>query len=171
MSDTLVDGEIDEILKLVIAMGRYRQHIMATLPEEITRMKRQLSTQIAAKELRHGSITPDHFYRISMAILSQYKELMPMGELSKALDVPLSTATRIVDGLVQSGVAERLADPQDRRVVRVTLTEEGRSLHELLNNHMREHIDQLLSTFTSEERKTFVTLLGKIASNMDKVTL
>jgi len=41
-----------------------------------------------------------------------------MGELSKALDVPLSTATRIAD-CGQERYAERSPDPKDRRVVRV----------------------------------------------------
>jgi DNA-binding MarR family transcriptional regulator len=92
-----------------------------------------------------------------------------MGQLSKELDVPLSTATRIVNGLVDNGLAERTDDPEDRRVVRVILTETGRSLHQIMNEFMRERIDQILGRFTAEEREQFIFLLLKVAKIMDEI--
>ena len=47
-----------------------------------------------------------------------------MGELSNALSLPFSTATRMVDYLVARGYIQRLSDTTDRRVVRVALTDE-----------------------------------------------
>src|SRR5450432_2181973 len=144
---------------------RYRHDVMANLPEDITRLKQSWEKVPISDEPKQ--VGKDIFYRIGVAILSRYKEPMPMGELSKELDVPLSTATRIVDGLVASGVAQRVADPQDRRVVRVTLTEGGRELHQILNRHMQKYVDQVLSGLTSDERDQLTHLLRKIVMTLN----
>lgn len=51
-----------------------------------------------------------------------------MSEVSEALGVALSTATQIADRLSARGWVRRESDPEDRRVVRLVLTEEGRRL-------------------------------------------
>jgi DNA-binding MarR family transcriptional regulator len=91
-----------------------------------------------------------------------------MGELSKALAVPLSTATRIVDGLVDNGFATRVADPDDRRVVRITLTEDGREMYRVLGEYMRQRIQHILHPLTAQEQNQLVSLLGKVADSMDE---
>ena len=50
----------------------------------------------------------------------------PAGELAEAMNVRPATVTGLTDRLVRQQLIERLADPQDRRVVRVALTAEGR---------------------------------------------
>ncbi len=90
-----------------------------------------------------------------------------MGELSKALDVPLSTATRIVDWLVKGGYAERLPDPQDRRVVRVALTKYGRALIKAGDKFIRQRVEQVLCVFTDKERQTLISLLSKLVETLE----
>ena len=50
-----------------------------------------------------------------------------MGQLVTALHLPGPTATRVVDGLVDAGLAYRLPDPDDRRRVVVHLSTLGRT--------------------------------------------
>jgi DNA-binding MarR family transcriptional regulator len=45
-----------------------------------------------------------------------------MGELASSLGMSNGWASRVVDELVRAGLAERTADPTDRRVVHVALT-------------------------------------------------
>src|SRR5512140_1363339 len=61
--------------------------------------------------------TGDHefVFRI-LILLSNNPDPLTMSELSTELNVPLSTATRIVDGLVQRDMVERVHDLKDRRV-------------------------------------------------------
>ncbi len=61
-----------------------------------------------------------------------------MTDLSEDLGTPLSSATRMVDWLVGAGYAERLADPLDRRVVLVRLTESGRRLYQAISDFLEE---------------------------------
>jgi len=54
-----------------------------------------------------------------------------MGELADALGVALSTATQLAERLEKRGLARRdHSDPEDRRVVRLSLTGDGRRLLE-----------------------------------------
>ena len=49
-----------------------------------------------------------------------------MGAIAGSLDIAVSAATTVVDRLVTRGLATRLSDPKDRRVVICDLTEQGR---------------------------------------------
>ncbi|MFC4944072.1 MarR family winged helix-turn-helix transcriptional regulator [Pseudonocardia sp. GCM10023141] len=49
-------------------------------------------------------------------------------ELAQALAVGLATVTGLVDRLVRRGLVARTRDPQDRRVHRAALSDEGRDL-------------------------------------------
>jgi DNA-binding MarR family transcriptional regulator len=158
--------QTDEFLDFLIVLMRYRLRMMTLLPEELLQQKECLQKL----HLHDGSRrTPDKdlFFRVGMT-LSRHGKPLPMGELSKALDVPLSTATRIVDGLVENGYAERVADPEDRRVVRVALTEQGRALFQVIHSYLQRGVDEILSQFTSEERDQLLFLLRKAARIMDE---
>ena len=49
-----------------------------------------------------------------------------MGTIAGALGIAVSATTTVVDRLVDRGLATRLSDPKDRRVVICELTEQGR---------------------------------------------
>jgi len=89
-----------------------------------------------------------------------------MGELSQALSVPLYTATRMVDLLVENGLADRLSDPDDRRIVRVTLTDDGLRLHEAIEAHVAQSIQRIMACLTPEEQDILITLLRKVAASL-----
>ena len=56
-----------------------------------------------------------------------------MNELASALDVSMSRATGLIDRLVDKDLVSRWPDPEDRRSVLCTLTEQGMELgHGLL---------------------------------------
>ena len=89
-----------------------------------------------------------------------------MGEFSNALSVPLSTATRIADWLVENGYIQRLPDSDDRRVVRVALTDMGNKLYKAIDQYIRQRMQQILSSLTTEERTILLTLVSKVVSGL-----
>ena len=107
---------------------------------------------------------PPAFHR--MGRILHRKPGLTMGELSQALSVPLYTATRMVDWLVESGLADRLSDPNDRRVVRVTLTDDGRRFQELIEAHVAHSIQRVMACLTPEEQGTLIALLHKVAVSL-----
>ena len=83
---------------------------------------------------------------------------LPMRGLAETLDVSQASATGIIDRMEQRGLVERRRADDDRRVVRVALTEEGRNLIAGLATERREHLAMMLDQLTDDELAGF--LLG-----------
>jgi DNA-binding MarR family transcriptional regulator len=117
--------------------------------------------------IRGENPEPDLFYSVGMAF-SRYDGPITMGELSRDLDVPLSKATRIMDWLTKYGYAQRFSDPEDRRIVRVGLTDEGLRMYSALNEVILESSQKILSLFSPEELNTMHQLLEKALDAIEK---
>jgi DNA-binding MarR family transcriptional regulator len=155
--------ELTEIFQRAIC---FRPHFKAVMPEDLANLKARLGD---SHPLGKGRKTAhyDLFYNIA-AILSLHQEPVAMGELSKALAVPLSTATRIVDWLYENNYAERLPDPADRRIVLVSLTEAGQGMYRTINEFIRKRVERLLRRLTPEERQTLIVLMQKILTVIEE---
>lgn len=92
---------------------------------------------------------------------------LTMGELSKSIAAPMSSTTRMVNWLVDNGYAARLSDPDDRRIVRVTLTAEGRKLHEYIEGHIINRVRETMNMLTQEEQATVLAVFDKLARAFD----
>jgi DNA-binding MarR family transcriptional regulator len=155
-----------EMKETVQRLFRMRHRFRVGLPENIADLKNRLH------KIRQGNPAEnvsdfDSFYNIGI-VFSRQSEPLTMGDLSRQLNVPLSSATRIMDWLVTNGYAERLPDADDRRVVRVALTEAGNAMYREIDAFFMERIERLMRGLTPEERNTFHGLLQKIVSNMEQ---
>ena len=84
-------------------------------------------------------------------LLISEEEGIRMRELARKMGGSFSNATVLVDRLVERGLVERLAEPQDRRVVLVRVSEEGRSLIEQLVTSWRTLSASLLEALDPED--------------------
>ncbi|MBI4674722.1 MAG: MarR family transcriptional regulator [Chloroflexi bacterium] len=132
--------------------------LQSALPAALVRAKARLGA--AESETLRGPGYHLPFLRLANVFAQQVRPLT-MGEISEALHVPLSTATRMVDSLVEHGYAERLPDPQDRRIVRVTLSPSGKELYAMVNHFFSERMYEFLSHFSPAERKQLLALFEK----------
>lgn len=133
----------------------------SVLPVELTKIQKHLN---GIKPSNESSPETNYqlFYRFSSCIYR--KSNLTMGELSSAMAVPLSTATRIADWLVSKGYAQRLPDPEDRRIVRIALTDSGRELHETIEEYIGGRVQQILSHLSFEEQMMLFALFRKVVS-------
>ena len=131
--------------------------------EEIEYIRKQLGKALS-RDVPAFSGTPGTFYNLSSTLY--HHSNLTMGELSQYLAVPLSTATRMVDWWVENEFAQRLNDPEDRRVVRVSLTDIGQKLHELIEKSLSESVQQCLNCLTPEEQIILVNLIRKVAQGL-----
>ncbi len=165
MPEPIDDHQLEETVQIVRRLVSLQPRFKVIVPEDLARAKTHLD------KLRSGSKSKSpidrHLVYSMVAIFVRQAKPLTMGELSQALDVPLSTATRIVDWLVKSGYAERLPDPQDRRVVRVALTKSGRALIKAWDKFVRQRVEQVLCVFTAEERRTLIALLNKLVETLE----
>ena len=87
---------------------------------------------------------------------------LTMTDFSEALGVPLSTATRMVERLIDKGLAVRSRIEDDRRVVRVELSEQGKTLNQHFLEQRTAMGRRMLSPLTHGEREIFIELMTKI---------
>src|SRR2546421_3205740 len=93
------------------------------LADQLLRLTRRLH-RTQKQYLQPLGITPA-MSRLLRAV-SHSEEPPRMVDLAQRLDVVPRAVTTLVDGLESYGMVRRVADPKNRRVVRVELTEQGR---------------------------------------------
>ena len=130
MSNDYFSGSTEtrnEIGDILLRLFYLRHRLRGKLPEQILNVKANIQEHNLREKI--GQINDrDVFFTIGF-VFSRQSEPITMGDLSRILGVPFSTATRTVDWLVNNGYVQRLADPEDRRVVRVELTGAGKELY------------------------------------------
>jgi len=168
MPDTPSAPYSPEIVDFLHTLVSLRKRFKLGLPENLVILKKRLDgLNLAEKTAILNDI--DLFYSVGITF-SSHPEPVSMGELSHALEVPLSTATRIMDWLVKNGYAERLPDPDDRRIVRVALTQSGKEMYQTINEFFMERIEGIMREFTPQERHDLLSLLSRVVDAMEKGT-
>jgi DNA-binding MarR family transcriptional regulator len=90
-------------------------------------------------------------------------------ELAGRLQIHPSRLVAILDNLQKRGFVERRANPDDRRLYSLHLTQPGGEVLEKIGSVARKHQDDLLSSISSEERNALATLLLRIADQQGLV--
>lgn len=106
-----------------------------------------------------GSVPHQQFWVLARLV----HRPMRMTELAEDLEISTASVTGLIDRLEERGLAERLRDESDRRVVHVAVTEEGRRVVVEGKAAFRKRFDALVAPLTPEERAEFARLLNKIA--------
>ena len=89
-------------------------------------------------------------------------------DLGKIFEFPEYYTSRNVDALVDAGLVERKPDPNSRRSVQIYLTDAGQERVEQLPKIVSSVNSEFLGTLTTEERKTLIKLLRKVAGIPDE---
>ncbi len=87
------------------------------------------------------------------------KEVMKMRELSEEMSLKTSTMTRMIDNLVKEGLVERMNDPNDRRLVIVSLTIEGKILANNIKEYKEKSLNSILDNIEKEGKVEMVSSL------------
>lgn len=87
-----------------------------------------------------------------------------MSRLAGCLEAAsLSSATQMADRLVKLGLTQRTSDPDDRRIVRLSLSRRGRSLLAGMEEGWRRGMGEALEDLSDTECARLVELLEKVA--------
>ncbi len=86
---------------------------------------------------------------------------MKVSEISKLMHVTSPTITQCVKDLEASGLVERRADPNDRRVVGIALTKQGELVACKLDGFFTSLYEGLAHYLGPEQSSQFVELLAK----------
>jgi len=146
-------GQILELVQLFVL-----RHYSFVPPDHLLRLQQQLDSS------ERGSGDQFSNYPLLLRIFTflAYVEIPPtMSELGIELKMPLSSTTRIVDWLVRANIIERVGDPDDRRIVRVRLTENGWQIHRTGMDFNKKQLMNLLAIFSPEEQEQLLRLMNK----------
>ena len=81
---------------------------------------------------------------------------LSMSQLASRLRLDASTLSRTIEGLVRRQLVERLREEQDRRVVRIRLTSEGRSVCRSIHEENDGHYIRILERIPESRRGTVI---------------
>jgi len=86
-------------------------------------------------------------------------------ELARALDVDTGATTRMLDRLESKGFVRRERVPEDRRVVKIVLTDEGRAVADRILPTIAQTLNIHLSGFSEDEIRMLIALLKRMIAN------
>lgn len=113
--------------------------------------------------LKNGLMKDLTFHEIHTLEIIGDLEDATMNQIARHAKVTQSTITTMIDKLVNKGVAERVRELGDRRIIRVRLTEQGRKAYREHQSIHREVTTQWLSALNEEEQRFALEIMGKIA--------
>ena len=108
---------------------------------------------------RFGTTLPRFDY---LAQLERHPTGLRMNALSRYLMVTGGNVTGLTDQLVADGWVERSADAEDRRSIRVCLTEEGRRQFALMAAEHETWLSELFAGFGAAHKDALYEMLGRL---------
>ena len=111
-------------------------------------------------------ITPPQWGALSLLLV---QDGMTIGTMSQKRGVDAPTATGIITRLEQNGLVERRHTREDRRVVKIYLTDEGRDISNTLVSSV-EHFEQHMKRgFSESELDRFLAQLQQLIVNAAEI--
>ncbi len=121
----------------------------------------------AAKDIKRYGLSASEF---GIMDVLYNKGKLPLQQISDKILITSGTMTYNMDKLVKKDWVKRVPCTEDRRVIYAELTESGREQFALIFPGHVEHIQQMMSGLTSEQKQTIIELLkaaGKGAYSHD----
>lgn len=110
-------------------------------------------------DLDKAGLTPPQFYVLATI---GYAGGLPFGEIGAKMMVTVSNLTGIVDRLEEKKLVTRKRDENDRRVVRVVLTDKGAKLYKNTIPVFESSASRIFAQLDSPEQKELSVLLRKL---------
>ena len=129
----------------------------------ITRLARTMTNTISQRFEPYG-VTSSQW---SIIKVLKMREGLSQVEIQELLDLEGATVSGLVQRLVRQGLLERRADPVDKRVIRVSLTQRGRELDAVLTPISVEVLNQTFKGFSPDEQEFFMRFLKRAQSNFE----
>lgn len=114
--------------------------------------------------IKRLSIPPSHAKVIFYLIHSKNASV---SEIAKDLSISKSNMTPIIDKLIKEGFVERFPDPDDRRVIRVAITEKGHEFSIEQRKFAKKNLREKLSSLSSED----LSQIENITKNLNEILL
>ncbi|MCO7127267.1 MarR family transcriptional regulator [Sporolactobacillus shoreicorticis] len=113
----------------------------------------------AMNELRDSPLTGHEFSFLSY-LYKHHRETA--SKIAKKFEVSPSYATTVIDKLIRCGYVARKRSETDRRVIRLTVTDEGIILYRQLSDIRRAYLHKVFQEFDDAELEQLSNLIAKL---------
>ena len=104
-----------------------------------------------------------HFSMLRVEVLRLIEKEEPtMKRIAEYLKIKAPSATSLVNGLVQIGYIKRISNPNDRRMVKMKITDKGRGYLKNGMKQMAEKIKEVLSKLKQDKIDNFIKIMEDI---------
>ena len=94
---------------------------------------------------------------------------MSASEINAHTTLEMDKVTRIVDSLIERGLATRNQDPKDRRKVVIALSARGKRVNAQIEHMIADMEREFLIVLSRAERETFYNLLDRLQTRANQV--
>ncbi|WP_436788761.1 MarR family winged helix-turn-helix transcriptional regulator [Yinghuangia sp. YIM S10712] len=128
-------------------------------------LRRHASRRVYARQAAVAGAT---ISQPAYVLLRRVKKVgpLPMGELARLTNMDPGATARQVGQLEREGYVKRSPSPDDGRVSLVSLTPRGDAVRRRLTSVMDQHLNEMLSKWSEEDRAAFAVLLGRFVDDM-----
>lgn len=124
----------------------------------------QLMARNFQEQLEPLGLTPFHWVVLCCLWSEDGLATSAIGEKLKQVG---GTLTGVLDRMEERGLICRQRDRQDRRMVRIWLTDTGKELETVLPPIALELSERVMTGFSSEEQQQFSQLIERAIANLD----
>lgn len=96
-------------------------------------------------------------------------ENITVAQAAKRLGAQTPSVSRMLRSLSQKGFIERYSDPDDRRAVRIKVTQRGEDELKSVLRHTFSVLDKAMCDFSDEEIKMMIELYGRFTEAVSRV--
>lgn len=137
---------------------------------EITNMFREINCMI---HQRHHDIAEDLRLSVDqfhlLVYIVDHKENLSIGRLANVFNLAPNTMSEKLSRIEEKGLIERIKDPSDKRIHRISLTEEGTQLIEKIRHSARkEYVVNALSKMKEEDLTALFNTLNETIQHMQE---
>ncbi|MCK4259441.1 MAG: MarR family transcriptional regulator [Halanaerobiales bacterium] len=147
-------------------MDANKSRTAQNLMEVFSRFKRLHWNRTPKIGLKHSELMVLHCLKQKVA--SDSSGIM-VSELSNILKVTAPTVTQLIKGLETNGYVERSRDQNDRRVVRIKLTDKGESVIRGAMDAFYDSFEGLVEYLGEEKSNELAELLSKVFNYFDEM--
>ena len=143
-------------------MNNYRKKLIEKILENINAIKREIATEM---HIFFNEISITHSQWIVLYFVKKNRNIN-IKDLANLLDTTSSAATQIVDGLVNKGLLSRRRNPDDRRTLKIELSEKSKNQFDSIKNKSFKMLSSLFDVLDNDELSKYCELNNKIASKI-----
>jgi len=88
--------------------------------------------------------------------------------LSKNLDLDKSTLSRVIDGMVNLGIVNREINPNDRRYMNISLSENGKKIAKNINNLCNDYYIKVFKHIPEDKHESILESIMLFADAIKK---